>query len=242
MLELSGLELSIAVLVDAAAFDVAEHRLHGREAEHVLVEEPAHRAEDLAALAVVLLDDGRERVVHDGQEDVGEHKDDEDDVRAEEDGRHHRRRAVQRVVVEDAQHELQQRQAREAERAVLLQIGADGNVECDRVAEQHGREEDEEEEEVEPRLLDRDEEHVELWHQCQILEALHDEEEAVDRVDIELLLDLVRKRLQVDILVIGGRLEPFKDAVGFAHCVDAERERRPEEPLVDPVEGVVRVL
>ncbi len=190
---LAGVELVVAVHVERlrqpllvvevdAAREIVEHLLDVL-LEHLLHEEVAQHVGDRARAALLLVDD-REGVVDDREEDVHQDEDDEHDERHEEQRREHAVAPPQRVVVEDAEEELEEREEGLGHAAIVLDVEAEREVEGHREAGDDDHEDGGEEEQVEPRLRERGEEQVHLRDDGDVLEHLDEEEEAVHRVEV----------------------------------------------------------
>ena len=84
-------------------------------AHDLLVEEALDHRRHVRPRALLLVDE-HEGVGDDDEEDVHQHEDDEDCEGAEEQRRQHAVGPVELVVVEDAKHELEEREQRRADR------------------------------------------------------------------------------------------------------------------------------
>ena len=219
------------------SFTQIEEHLVELAPQDLLEEERAEEARQVLRRALPLGDDD-EGVVDDREEDVHQDEDDEDGEAGEEDRREDAVRAEELVIVEDAEHELEERDERGGDRAVTVHVEAEGEVEGHREAEDDDREEEGEEEELEAGDGERAEEEVHLRDHREELEDLDDEQQRTERVEVLHRLQLEHEWLQVDVLLRRHRLDLRLDLQRVPEGVDAQQDDHQREQRDRPVEQV----
>ena len=180
-------------------------------------------------------------VGEDGEEHVDEHQvDRQHEAEAEEDGEE-RVGVQQRLDVDVAEEETEERDHTVRDAAVVVDVVAEGEEEGARVREHHREEDDQEEADLHRRVPERLDDRVDLREGREELEDLEVDEERVDRHQVVLerreVGDL--REVVVDQRVVRRRL--LERAELLADHV-AAAEDRPEDADVGPVDGVTRQL